>query len=142
VKLATLDDVPVVADLLNDPVIRPSIGGEGDLDPTGLIADRRNKWLFDERGGAVFVWRGPGIFEGHSFFRVRGREALYLGKAMLGVMFDNYEARMIWGATPLSNRPARWFNRQLGFQSLGEIETPSGRCELFSLETNPCQSAR
>jgi hypothetical protein len=42
---------------------------------------------------------------------------------------------MIWGNTPEDNRAARWFNRRLGFKSLGMIDTPDlGRCELFVLE--------
>jgi hypothetical protein len=129
-RRATLADTVEIKELLNDPLIRPTIGGEGELDPTALLSDERNIWLFDERGGAVFAWRGPGIYEGHSFFRVRGREALKAGRECLGMI----EARMIWGATPLENNAARWFNRQLGFTSLGMIDTPDGRCELFTLE--------
>lgn len=134
-RRASLADVPALAELLNDPLIRPTIGGEGELDPTDIISDRRNICFFDQRGGAVFAWRGPGIYEGHSFFRVRGREAIRLGSSLIHMMADGYQARMIWGATPLDNRAARWFNRQLGFQSLGEIDMPeSGLCELFILE--------
>lgn len=130
-KRATLDDVAAVADILNDPLVRPTIGGEGELDPTELISDPRNRLYFDERGGAIFAWRGPGIYEGHSFFRVRGRDALDAGREALAQMTD---ARMIWGATPEGNRAARWFNRQLGFVSHGMIDTPEGRCELFVME--------
>jgi len=50
-KLATVEDIPAVAELLNDPVIRPTIGGEGKLDPSNLIHDPRNRIYFDERGG-------------------------------------------------------------------------------------------
>lgn len=135
---ATLDDVAAVAELLNDPLIRPTIGGEGELDPTSLIADSRNVCLFNEAGGALFAWRGPGIYEGHSFFRARGRDALKMGATMLGIMFEG-GARMIWGATPPENRPARWFNRQLGFRSMGLIATPEGERELFVMENDPCQ---
>lgn len=138
-RRASLDHVTDIADLINDPAIRPTLGGEGELDPTALIADRRNVWLFDEDGGACFAWRGPGIYEGHSFFRVRGRKAIQLGRSILHAMFDLYDARVIWGATPIENKAARWFNRQLGFLSLGEIEMPeSGLCELFSMECDRC----
>lgn len=130
-RLATAADIPAVTELLNDPLVRPNIGGDGVLDPSALILDTRNRLYFDDRGGACFAWRGPGIFEGHSFFRARGREALNAGRECLALM----DARMIWGLTPEDNRAARWFNRQLGFQSLGTIDTPDqGRCELFVLE--------
>jgi hypothetical protein len=115
--------------LLNDPLIRPTIGGEGVLDCTTLLSDPRNICLFDDDGGALFRWSGPGIYEGHSFFRVRGREAIRKGRDILSAI----EAEKIWGATPIALKAARWFNRQVGFQSLGEIDTPEGRCELFEM---------
>lgn len=137
IRRAGVEDIPALTELLNDPLIRPTIAGEGHLDPTALITDRRNVCLFSEAGGAMFAWRGPDIFEGHSFFRVRGREAIKLGLTLLNYMEDAHGARMIWGLTPESNRAARWFNRQVGFSSQGLIETPEGVCELFVLE-RPC----
>lgn len=130
-RLATAGDIPAVNELLNHPSVRPTIGGEGVLDASKLINDARNRIFFDERGGSGFAWRGPGIYEGHSFFLVRGRGALTAGQECLALL--NY--RMVWGLTPEGNRPARWFNRKLGFDSLGMMDTPDqGRCELFMLE--------
>jgi hypothetical protein len=131
-RRATLADTDAINSILNHPTVRPTIGGEGVLDSTTLLGDDRNRLYFDERGGAVFAWRGPGIYEGHSFFLVRGSEAMEAGRECLSLMAD---ARMIWGNTPEDNRAARWFNRRLGFKSLGMIDTPDlGRCELFVLE--------
>lgn len=132
-----MEDIPAVAELLNDPAIRPTIGGEGVLDPTALISDPRNVCLFTPEGGALFAWRGPGVFEGHSFFRVRGRGAISLGRALLARLFADHGARMVWGITPEDLKAARWFSRQLGFTSLGMIDPPEGRGELFVLE-GPC----
>lgn len=104
------------------------------LDVSALVLDGRNKLFFDERGGAIFAWRGPGIYEGHSFFLARGREALEAGHEALSLMAD---AKMIWGLTPDGDdhRRTKAFNRRLGFKSLGMIDTPDiGRCELFVLE--------
>lgn len=116
--------------LLNDPAIRPTIGGEGHLSVFDLIADERNVFLVEDDNGAAFLWRGPGVFEGHSFFRARGREAIRIGQRMLGSMEG--QACLVWGATPAKLKAARWFNRQIGFRSLGMIETPDlGWCELF-----------
>jgi hypothetical protein len=120
-RLATIADLNEITQLLK------AVHG-GDLDPSALLSDTRNRLYFDERGGAIFAWRGPGIYEGHSFFRARGREAIKAGREVLIRMND---AHMIWGLTPESNRAARWFNRQVGFQSHGMIDTPEGRCELF-----------
>lgn len=127
-------DAALVNALLNDPLIRPTIGGNGVLDASTLLADTRNVCLMDDGGAAMFAWRGPGIFEGHSFFRVRGTEAISLGKSLLTTMFKDYGARMVWGLTPLPLRHVRWFNRKLGFRSQGVTETPEGPCELFVME--------
>jgi hypothetical protein len=131
-RRASLADATEINLLLNDPAIRPTIGGEGELDCTKLLSDERNICLLAENGGALFAWHGPGVFEGHSFFRARGREALRLGARMLDAIFASH-AEMIWGLTPEENRAARWFNRQLGFRSLGMMRTPDGLCELFEM---------
>jgi len=139
VRRATLADAATVAKIINDPSIRPHIGGVGYLDPSPLLADSDTVCLFDEGGGQLFHWKGPGIYEAHSFYLVRGREALDRGNEAIHRMFRVYGARKIWRATPLQNRPARWFNRKLGFQSKGEIDMPHyGRCELFELEGATC----
>ena len=116
--------------LLNDPAIRPTIGGEGFLSAFELIADERNVFLVDGDSGAAFLWRGPGVFEAHSFFKARGREAITLGTRMLESMAG--QACLVWATTPVQLKAARWFNRQIGLRSLGMIDTPElGQCELF-----------
>ncbi len=49
-------------------------------------------------------------------------------------MLDEVDAKMIWGLTPTEYKNVRWFNRQIGFSSLGVMETPEGLRELFILE--------
>lgn len=139
-RRATLADAPALATIINDPTIRPHIGGgEGFLDPSALLEDCNTVCLFDEGGGQLFQWRGPGIYEAHSFYLVRGRAALDRGAEAIRRMFADHGAEMVWRATPLSNRAARWFNRKLGFRSRGEIEVPHyGRCELFELRGTEC----
>jgi hypothetical protein len=132
-RRASASDIAEINELLNHPAIRPTIGGDGHLDAARLIADGRNRFYLDERGCAAFLWRGPGIYEGHSALLVRGREALKAGRETLALMSD---ARMIWGLTSTSPamKHVRWFNRQLGFRSHGMQDTPDGPCELFVLE--------
>jgi hypothetical protein len=43
-----------------------------------LLANPLNVCLIEGDSGTVFAWRGPGIFEAHVFYAVRGREALDL----------------------------------------------------------------
>lgn len=117
----------IINALMNDPTVRPTIGGKGKLDATTLLCDPRNICLIADGGGAMFAWRGPGVYEGHSFFLVRGRDAIALGRAIMDQMVGN----MVWGLTPEHLPHVRWFNRQIGFVSHGFMDTPEGRCELF-----------
>lgn len=122
-RRATIADLAEVTQLLRD------VHGD-DLDPTALLSDERNRLYFDARGGAVFAWRGPGIYEGHSFFRPPAKAAIQAGREILELMSG---ARMIWGLTPENNNDARRLNRLLGLKSQGMLDTPEGRCELFVL---------
>lgn len=122
-------DLAEIDELINQPDVRASLGGDDPLTAEKLIEDKRNIFLIAPGGGACFAWRGPGVYEGHSFFTARGREAIGLGKQMLSVMADFGE--LVWGLTPEHLRHVRWFNRRIGFVSLGVMDTPEGRCELF-----------
>lgn len=120
-----------VNELINAPEVRSTIGGEGPLDATELLADARNICLMAQGGGALFRWTGPRVFEGHSFFRARGRDAISLGCELLAQMSEH--ADLIWGLTPAGLRHVRWFNRQIGMRSLGMMTTPEGEHELFEM---------
>lgn len=121
-------DVPAVNALLNAPDIRPTIGGEGELDATALLTDHRNVCLVGDAGGMLFAWRGPSIFEVHCFFRVRGREAIAAAVDMVAMM----GRALLWALAPEARRDVRWFARKVGFRSHGMMDTPDlGRCELF-----------
>lgn len=122
-------DAPLINTILNCEAVRPTVGGEGILDATAEIADRRNIWLFDERGGAAFFWRGPRMYEVHLFFIARGREALSAFQECL----DQVDGT-VWGLPPMEARRVRWFGRQSGFVSHGPMMTPEGVCELMVLE--------
>jgi hypothetical protein len=74
-----------------------------------------------------------GIYQAHTMFApsCRGRLAIEAGRAMLKWMFD-HGASGIWGATPMSNRAARWFNRQIGGSVVGQDTFEAeGPVELF-----------
>lgn len=79
---------------------------------------------------SVFVATGKRHWQAHTLFApsCRGRDALRTGAAMLAWMQPHADA--VWGATPIRNCAARWFNRQLGampirrdhFEAEGEVE--------------------
>jgi hypothetical protein len=97
--------------------------GSHDLDP-------------DANAAMIFEWSAPGVWEQHTMFlpTCRGRKALDAGRQFLRHMFEVEGALMVWGQTPVGNRPACWFNRQLGGKSVGFGEQYSfGECEQFRL---------
>lgn len=106
-------------------------GAEADF--TELLSNPMNVALLCGEGGALFVWRGPGIYEAHVFFEQRGREVLKLSHAMLDMMRD-HGATMFWAAVPVESRHVIMFTRLMGWKSHGVRDFPHGYCEVFSGE--------
>ena len=129
-------DAHIINGIINRPEIRPYVGGSGELDCSALVNDRRNICLVSGDNGAMFAWRGPGVFEGHVFFTERGKTARDTFRAMLTAMFCQFDADLTWGLVPVGNRAARLFMRLVGTESRGVMETPEGDCELFVMERN------
>lgn len=104
-----------------------------ELDFSEFLAESLHVCLIDGDSGALFAWRGPGIYEVHVFFAVRGRAALDLGHAMLAMM-RAMGGRMFWAFVPIESRQVRVFTRLMGWKSHGIIETRHGPNELFVQE--------
>ena len=99
-----------------------------------FLADRNNVFLAAGEGGAMFVWRGPGIFEVHVMFEQRGKEVLRLSREMLKVMREQHGARLFWAAVPVESRHVIMFTRLMGWKSQGVALLSHGYCELFTGE--------
>lgn len=115
------------AELINDWVWR-DCGKRPDF--SHFIADRMNVALIEGEGGALFVWRGPGIYEVHVFFSQRGREVIRLSHRMLDLMRER-GAKLFWAAVPVEARNVVMFTRIMGWESQGVELLSHGRCELF-----------
>jgi len=102
-----------------------------------VLHDPMSVVLIDGEGGAMFVWRGPGIYEVHVFFAQRGREVLDLSHRMLAHMRER-GGRMFWAAVPYDggkqSRKVRLFTRLMGWKSHGLANLAHGLCELFTGE--------
>lgn len=107
--------------IANDPDVRPMMGGQGDMDFTGFLADRRNIALQSDGGCGLFDWSGPGIYQMHTMWmpEARGKKARSLIGDMVAAMFDAHGARLIWAQTPMGHRPVRMLARLCGFKSEG-----------------------
>ncbi|RSU53995.1 hypothetical protein [Sphingomonas sp. S-NIH.Pt15_0812] len=82
---------------------------------------------------AVFASTADRVWQGHTIFgpTCRGRSAIETGKAIIAWMLPH--ADLIWGATPIGNRAARWFNRQIGGRPAGfDHYDVEGDVELFN----------
>jgi hypothetical protein len=121
---ATVED----ADRINDWIWRDS-GRRPDFTP--FLTNRLNVALLCGEGGALFVWRGPGVFEVHVFFEQRGAEVIRLSRQMLEIMRGNFGAKMFWAAVPVGSRHVVMFTRLMGWKSQGTAELEQGPCEIF-----------
>lgn len=118
-------------------VIEPAVNhflGEGhDIDVQDWIDKPTNIALVNDSGDlALFEKRGT--WQGHYFFKSRGRLAITAGLNFLDEIFNPcYNISVITGLTPLTNLGARWLSRKLGFQSQGVINIDNQSFELFMM---------
>jgi hypothetical protein len=107
------------------------------FDPEVWINIPGNLALTNEYGDVALFERQylqPSAVCGHYFFHSRGVKACKVAKQFLGEAFSgSYGISTIIGLTPLTKRGALRMNNYLGFQSLGQIETVIGPCELVML---------
>jgi hypothetical protein len=108
------------------------------VDFTEALSNPLNVCIVEGESGAVFAWRGPGIYEIHLFFAVRGRDALRLFDSMLGIVRSAYGGRFFWALIPVASRNVRMFARLAGFKPDGILETQHGPNELFVSEKMEC----
>lgn len=111
---------------------RPAMSVEMDFteacDPESGIVFLSN----DEDALGCFCLTGPREYQVHTFFGAmcRGRKAIQTAKEMVAWMMPTY-CDCLWGATPLANRKARWFNRQCGFNVVGyDVYEAEGPVEI------------
>lgn len=125
--------------IANHPEVKPTLGyNEGPTDLTGLLDYPEDYILLSDGDGsaAIFQWSAPGVWQSHTMFlpHKRGRDGLKAAREMMDYMFAN-GAKMLWGMTPLDNRPAQIFNRLIGAKPAGGGEDAGGRhVRYFTVE--------
>jgi hypothetical protein len=145
--LVTTKNPDLLNSFINDPAILPFIGFDAsdEVDYSHVLA--RNDVVAVHSGDEammVFHRTGPacfGLWEKHTLFRdnCRGRRGIATGIAMLDYAKNVLGARGIWSQTPVSNRRACWFNRQIGMVSQGFVESDLlGSVEHFVMEHQTC----
>ena len=71
--LSRCDDSEAVNRVINDPAVRPFVGGTGALDITPVLDNRLNVAWMGAHGGFLFTWSSPRIYEVHTFILEGGR---------------------------------------------------------------------
>lgn len=132
-------DAAVHNAIANHPEVKPTISYTPEYADFTPLFEHPDQYVLlhdGEGAAAIFEWSAPGVWQGHSMYlpERRGKEGVESGKAMISWMFD-HGATMIWGQTPLDNRPAQMFNRLLGFKPCGEgVHFAAGPVRYFKLE--------
>lgn len=103
-----------------------------------FLSEKMNVCYLAEDGGAMFAWRGPGIYEIHLFLGQRGRDALDVLEGMLQRLREEFDAKLFWAAIPIESRHVIIFARLMGFSSHGIHQFRHGPCEVFSREADGC----
>lgn len=107
----------VINHVVNDPAVRPWVGGVGYLDLSGLVADEHNVLLMADGGGFVFVQQEPGVYEVHSQFLPgnRGENVVQAAKDAARYMFTRTDCVEIRSKVPEENVAAAAFARKMGW---------------------------
>lgn len=103
--------------IANDPAVRPSLGGVGQLDMTAILREPHNYGLVTDQGGFVVIKTGPRVYECHSIFPEEARgihtqEAMVAG---LRYMFVNTDCLEVVTKVPDGNLAALGGCRAMGF---------------------------
>lgn len=115
------------------PAIEFFLKSSTKVDPVDWISNPDNIVLLNEAGDIALFEKGvKDTYSGHYFFQSRGRSAITAGKEFLDELFNTcYNIEILMGLTPLTNLPARWMSRQLGFKSHGVIISDKRPYEMF-----------
>lgn len=77
-------------------------------------------------------FKSPGNYWVHfCYHTARGRAAIELTKRMLDALYADTHYQTVVGLISEDNKKARWLIRQVGFESLGMVDTQNGLCEMF-----------
>lgn len=122
--------------IANHPAVKPTLGyNEGPTDFTPLLDDPDNYVLLSDgsEAAAIFECSAPRVWQAHSMVlpTCRGWKAVDAGKAMLAWMFDEMNARLIWGQTPVDHKAAQMFNRLIGAKPEGRGVDAAGRAVTY-----------
>lgn len=139
-------DADAINALVNDPAIRPHVGGDvaQPVDLTAHVAHPANLFLLGEHGGFGLMWSAPGTMEVHTFVRPAGHGAWALAAARDMVrMAGEHGAVRLWTRVEPNARHVAAFARRSGMRPAGQLTCDLGAgpvlYDLMEMEVSPCQ---
>lgn len=122
-------DAAEINALINDPSIRPHVGGDGVsvLDLSAAVADPLNYFVTGEHGGFAFTWSSPSAYEVHTFILPAGRGAWAAAFALAARAFmAESGAWQLWTRVPVGHDNIRAYTEKAGFWPAGRQTIDSG----------------
>lgn len=117
-----------------DAYMRETPSLSGFLNDMHEWVNNDNNVALEEDGSfGLFTYELPSVYAAHYFFRARGKAAFDLAVRMLRTIFDEYDARVIIGLTPVENKPAIWMTLRIGFTKGGVVTIDGKDYQLFTL---------
>jgi hypothetical protein len=118
--LARTFDAERINSLVNDPSIRPYVGGDGKsfLDLTDAVANRDNHFVEGEHGAFSFTWSAPRVYEVHTFILPEGRGKWSRSFALAARDYMRF-ADKLWTRVPVGADNIRLFTLDAGFSRCG-----------------------
>lgn len=111
-------DATFLNSVVNDPEVRPWLGGEGEIDLSEIVSNPENFTFVTEGGGWIAIRHEPGVYELHTQFLKagRGRSCIEVGRAVIQHFFAATDAREIITKVPAANRAAAVGAAMVGFK--------------------------
>lgn len=122
-------DAALINTLVNDPAIRPFVGGDGKslLDLTTAVANPFNHFVTGDHGGFAFTWSSPNAYEVHTFVLPEGRGAWAKAFALAARAYmAAMGALQLWTRVPVGHDNIRAYTEKAGFTVVGRQTIDSG----------------
>lgn len=136
------DDLPFLAQRLRQPDATRLLREGFDL---AEWANEPDNWVLRDGSDAILLeGDNTSVYNLHWLLASRGRSAFLAAERLLGRAFNERNALILFGYTPVEMKAARWFNRKIGAVSTGLVRMDGILFEGFYMtpevyEANRCR---
>lgn len=129
-------DADLVNRVVNDPAVRPYLGGDGPLDMSEAVADPNNWFLMGDHGGFALIETSPHVREVHTFILKEGRGKAARSAAAEGIAFAKENGvKALWTRIPPKWPHIGAYAYGMGMRPTGEtIDTLGEEYAVYRME--------